>query len=173
MAESKGHHKFPMTDYAREIRESCARILELLQVANPVHEPNLTTSMENSTSDFNGEIVALVQKEIDASESSMEIDASEMMSKSLPIAGEIHPSLKSIDEHFDIDESVCAENLMVDAVMRRSDLNIGITTTGLNESITSTTIQPLSSRMILVMPLTKLLGGDLISMGCTRASMLL
>lgn len=54
MAESKGQHNFSTADYAVEIRESYARILELLQEASPLLEPNLTTSTENSTNDFNG-----------------------------------------------------------------------------------------------------------------------
>lgn len=54
MAESKGQHNFSTTNYALEIWESHARILEILQEASPLHEPNLTTSTKNSTSDFNG-----------------------------------------------------------------------------------------------------------------------
>jgi len=82
-------------------------------------------------------MITLLQEEIDSLESSMEIDASELMSESLLISDEIQPSMKSTEEHFVTDESVCAENLMGDAVAPTSEFNIGIATTGLKEIITS------------------------------------
>jgi hypothetical protein len=78
----------------------------------------------------------LLQEEIDASESSTQIDASELISESLPMSDEIHPSLKSIEKHSDTDESICAESLVVDAVTPTSDFHIKIATC-LKESITS------------------------------------
>jgi len=62
MVESKRQHDFSTADYALEIRESYARILEILQDASPLHEPNLTTSTKNSTSDFNGGMVDLPEE---------------------------------------------------------------------------------------------------------------
>jgi len=44
-------------------------------------------------------MIALLQGEINSLESSMEIDASELMNESLPISDEIQPSMKSAEEH--------------------------------------------------------------------------
>jgi hypothetical protein len=129
MVESNRQHNLRTTEYAQEIRESCARILKLLQEIDATESESKNGALQISDETFPS------MEPIDASNSltvvlpmskdflpSKEPTEPSVVIDAFPVLDESLPSMETTEEQSMTDESIGVGNLRMEEVMLMSEI---------------------------------------------------